>query len=119
MIALNTVNALFDKSNLEAMLASIKFYQSNLKYSKVLLCTKGKSNLEQIMKSELKKAITLKYQFKDVEHTHLNSHVLEYISSAQVAIIIHWIRNDMQLPISDVSKLIQNLATNGPLSYFE
>jgi AcrR family transcriptional regulator len=118
LIALNTVDALFDKKDLESVLPTIDFYESNLKYFKVLLCMNGKSNLEQMMKSELKKALALKYQINDLNHTDLNEYVLEYISSAQVAVIIHWIRNDMQIPINDISKLIQTLAINGPFAYF-
>jgi AcrR family transcriptional regulator len=119
LISLNTVDAQFDKTDLESVLPNIEFYESNLKYYKVLLCMNGKSNLEQMMKNELKKALALKYQINDLKNTELNEYALEYISSAQVAIIIHWIRNDMQIPICDISKLIQTLAINGALTYFE
>jgi AcrR family transcriptional regulator len=119
LISLNTVDAQFDKTDLESVLPNIEFYESNLKYYKVLLCMNGKSNLEQMMKNELKKALALKYQINDLKNTELNEYALEYISSAQVAIIIHWIRNDMQIPICDISKLIQTLNINGALAYFK
>jgi len=118
-IAINTVDALFNNTALDNALPSIEFYESNLKYYKILICIKGKSNLEQIMKSEIKKAFISKYHINDSDANKLNEYALEYISSAQVAVIIHWLRKDMEAPLCDISNLIQVLASNGALKFFE
>jgi len=119
IIAINTVDALFNKKILENALPKIKFYESNLEHLKILLCIDGKSNLNLIMKNELKKSIVSKCQNNILENTKLNEYALEYITSAQVATIIHWIRNDMEVPLYKISGLMQDLATNGALRYFE
>jgi len=118
-IAFYTVNALFNNEIIENALPNIEFYKSNMKYFKVLLCMKGKSNLEEIMKKELKKSLIEKYENTTLRNSHLNEYALEYISSAQVATIIFWIKNDMNIPLRDISKLMQNLATNGALNFFK
>jgi len=119
VIASNTVDALFDNALLEDALPEIEFYKSNLEHLKILLCINGKSNLDQVMKKELKKSIISKCQNNTVRKTLLNEYALEYIASAHVATIIHWIGNDMRIPLHKISRLMQDLATKGALKWFE
>ncbi len=116
-IAINTVDALFNNTALDNALPSIEFYESNLKYYKILICMKGKSDLEQVMKREIKDAFISKYHANYSDANNLNEYILEYISSAQVAVIIHWLRKDMEVPLCDISNLIQALTTNGALKF--
>lgn len=119
-IAQNTIHALFNNEHLIDVLPEVKFYKSNLEHLKILLCTNGKSNLNEIMKNELKKSIISNCQDNNGSiNTSLDEYTLEYITSAQVATIRHWIRNDMTIPLSKVSELMQDLATNGALKYFK
>ena len=118
-IATYSVDALFNNSNLEDALPNKDFYKSNLKYYKILLCTDNKSNLPQLIKTELKEAFRKKYSISCKDKTDLNEYALEFITSAQVATIIHWIKNDMIVPLKDLSNLMQNLAANGVIKYLE
>ena len=118
-IASNAVKAMYQNELLADALPEIEFYESNIAHLKILLCVPGKSNLDQIMRSELKKAITFTLENKALWNHELNEYALEYITSAQVATIIHWIQNDMRIPLYKISNLIQVLAVNGALTYFE
>ena len=71
------------------------------------------------MKKELKKSIISKCQNNTLRKTTLDAYALEYIASAHVATIIHWIRNDMRIPLHKISRLMQDLATKGALKWFE
>ncbi len=118
-IAINAVNALFNNEILEDALPKINFYESNLEHLKLLLCVNGKSSLSQVMKKELKKSISSYDHNISLTNTDLNEYALEYITSAHVATIIHWIRNDMNIPLYTISRLIQDLTVNGALNFFE
>jgi len=118
-IATYSVDALFSNKNLGDALPSKEFYSTNLKYYKILLCMDRKSNLPQMIKKELKEAFRSKYDITNGNDTDLNEYALEYISSAQVATIIHWIKKDMIIPLKEISELMQSLTTNGVLEYFE
>jgi len=118
-IATYSVEALFNNSSLEDALPNKEFYESNLKYYKILLCIDNKSNLPQLIKTELKEAFRQKYNILTKDNTTLNEYALEFISSAHVATLIHWINNDMIIPLNELSKLMQNLAANGVLKYLE
>ncbi len=118
-IATYSVDALFNNSDLEDALPNKEFYKANLKYYKILLCTDNKSNLPQLIKTELKEAFRKKYSISCKYKTDLNEYALEFITSAQVATIIHWIKNDMIVPLKDLSNLMQNLAANGVIKYLE
>ncbi len=72
-----------------------------------------------MIKAELKEAFRQKYNILTKDNTTLNEYALEFISSAQVATLIHWINNDMIIPLNELSKLMQNLAANGVLKYLE
>ena len=118
-IAINAVNALFNNETLEDALPSINFYESNLEHLKILLCINGKSSLNQVMKNELKKSLLSYGHTFTLANTDLSEYALEYITSAQVATIIHWIRNDMNISLNKISSLIQDLAANGTLKFFK
>jgi len=118
-IAQNTVNALFNNEILIDVLPEINFYESNLEHLKLLLCINGKSNLDQVMKKELRKSIISNCHNYNLNNSSLDEYSLEYITSALVATIIHWIRNDMRIPLYKISELMQDLATNGALKYFK
>jgi len=97
----------------------MEFYEKYLGYYKVLLCNKGKSNLEHLMKEEIKKILSQSYQNNSKKDHLLDEYALEYFAAANVATIIHWIRNDMRIPQSDLSKLIQDFSKNGVLHFFD
>jgi AcrR family transcriptional regulator len=118
-IAINAVNALFNNEILETALPTINFYETNLEHLKILLCINGKSSLNQVMKNELKKSISSYDHNVTFTNTVLNEYALEYITSAQVATIIHWIRNDMNVSLDKISKLIQDLTANGLLNFLK
>ncbi|BEP29887.1 TetR/AcrR family transcriptional regulator [Helicovermis profundi] len=119
VVAKNSLNALFNDQLLLEALPNMGFYKKHLCYYKVLLCNKGKSNLEHLMKEEIKNKLSQYYQ-KDLKKDHLlDEYALEYFAAATVATIIHWIRNDMIVPQRDISKLIQDFSNNGVLHFFE
>ncbi len=118
-IATYSVNALFSNQNLGDILPSKEFYETNLKYYKILLCMDRKSNLPQIIKNELKEAFRSKLKITNVNVYNQNEYALEFIASAQVSTIILWIKNDMLLPLKDISVLMQEWSTNGVLNYFK
>lgn len=117
-IATYSVNALFNNQHLVDILPSKDFYETNLKYYKILLCMDRKSNLPQIIKNELKEAFRSKFDNTNVNDCNLNEYALEFITSAQVSTIILWLKNDMILPLKDISVLMQEWSTNGVLNYF-
>lgn len=118
-IAKNAVNALFKNEILEDALPKINFYEANIEHLKILLCINGKSSLNQLMKKELKNSI-LSYEHNSTfKNSNEAEYVLEYIASAQVATIVHWIRNDMNIPLSEMSQLLQELGENGALKFFK
>jgi AcrR family transcriptional regulator len=119
IIAKNSLNALVNDELIIEALPSMEFYQKYLSYYKVLLCNSGKSNLEYLMKEEIKIVLTESYQNRSNKDHLLNEYALEYVSSAYVATIIHWIRNDMSLSQKDLSKMIQDFTRNGILHFFE
>ena len=118
-IATYSVNALFSNQNLGDALPSMDFYETNLKYYKILLCMDRKSNLPLIIKNELKEAFRSKVCTTNVNECNLNEYALEFITSAQVSTIILWIKNDMLLPLKDISTLMQEWSSNGILNYFK
>ena len=118
-IATYSVNALFNNQNLDEILPSKEFYETNLKYYKILLCMDRKSNLPLIIKNELKEAFRSKFENTNVNDCNLNEYALEFITSAQVSTIILWIKNDMILPLKDISVLMQEWSTNGVLNFFK
>lgn len=117
-IAVISVGALFDDEILEDALPSKEFYSNNLKYYKILLCAENKSNLSQVMKDELQKAFRDIYDISETGDNELSEYALEFITSAQVATIIHWIKNDLNLSLKKISELMKSLTTHGVLDYF-
>lgn len=119
VVAKNSLNALFNDELLIKALPNMEFYEKYLGYYKVLLCNKGKSNLEHLMKEEIKNILSQSYQNNSKTDHLLDEYALEYFSAANVATIIQWIRNDMSIPQSDISKLIQDFSKNGVFHFFE
>lgn len=119
VVAKNSLNALFNDQLLIEALPNMEFYDKYLSYYKVLLCNKGKSNLEYLMKEEIKNILAQYYQNNLKKDNFLDEYALEYFAAANVATIIHWIRNDMSTPQSDISRLIQDFSKNGVLHFFE
>ena len=118
-IAKNAVNALFKNEILEEALPKINFYEANIEHLKILLCINGKSSLNQLMKKELKNSILSYKSNSTFTSSKEAEYVLEYIASAQVATIIHWLRNDMNIPLPKMSQLLQDLGENGALKFFK
>lgn len=119
VVAKNSLNALFNDQILIEALPNMEFYEKYLSYYKVLLCNNGKSNLEYLMKEEIKNILSQYYQNNSKQDHILDEYALEYFAAANVATIIHWIRNDMSTPQKDLSKLIQDFSKNGVLHFFE
>jgi len=117
-IAIVSVGALFDDEILEDALPSREFYLTNLKYYKILLCADNKSNLSQVMKDELKKAFRDIYDISEAGDNELTEYALEFITAAQVAIIIRWIKNDLNISLKKLSGLMKSLTAHGALGYF-
>lgn len=70
------------------------------------------------MKKELKNAIKEKYHLPENDTSNTNELTLEFITSALIACIIHWVKNDMTTPMEEVTSLIQDLSRNGVIDYF-
>jgi len=119
IIARESLKALFKHHPLEDGLPSIDFYKKRLDYLQLLLCHKGKSSLEQVMKDEIKKVISYHYRVKATKSPDKYDYAIEFIASAQVSTIILWIKNDMSIPLGEMSQLVQEWSTNGVLTYLE
>jgi AcrR family transcriptional regulator len=117
IIAKNTSAVLFSNKTITSVLPKSDFYTGNLKYLKILLAEKGKSNLQQTMKDELKKNICLQYHLMNDMQSDLKELALEFLVSAQVAVILKWLQNDLKTSMQDVSDLIQDLTNNGFKKY--
>jgi len=72
-----------------------------------------------MIKNELKQAFRIRYNISSDGDNDLNEYVLEYIAAAQVAAIIYWIKNDLIVPLKEISELMQTLANDGVLKRFE
>jgi len=44
-------------------------------------------------------------------------YALEYVSSAQLGMIGYWFKNNMELPIEELGKIIEKINQNGVITY--
>ncbi len=119
IIAHSSLTALFNNGNLSDSLPTTDFYKKRHKYLKLLLCTKGKSSLDEVMKTEIKRIISQQYLVDTRKKHPLYDYALEFITSAQVSTIMLWIKNDMLIPQENLSFFIQTWSTNGVLDFLK
>lgn len=109
--------ALFQHGALMEALPDMDFYNEHKKYLQVLLCGFGKSQLGEMMKQEVKKSIQKNITLSHEEDNIFTDYALEYLTSAMLGVLIHWIKHDMQPPMESLGKFITDITDMGSVSY--
>jgi hypothetical protein len=109
---------LVNEGNLLRALPEVEFYENTKEYLKVLLTIPGKSQLPEMMKKELKMALLDKLDLDFNQDTFL-IYALEYLTSAQLAVITQWIKDDMNVPLNEVTKFMYNISITGGIEYLK
>ena len=107
------------EEDLDPFLPPLEFYQRYSKFLKILLGVNGDPNFIHKIKAILKKTLRellLKEQIPEVENME---YIMEFISSAQIGIISHWLVNDMELSTYELGEMIKKILLHGPVGYMK
>jgi len=107
-----------NEGNLLRALPEVEFYENTKEYLKVLLTIPGKSQLPVMMKKELKIALHERFDLNFNQDT-FQIYALEYLTSAQLALITQWIKDDMKVPLDEVTKFMYEMSTTGGIEYLK
>src|SRR6056297_466322 len=107
-----------NEGNLLRALPEVEFYENTKEYLKVLLTIPGKSQLPVMMKKELKIALHERFDLNFNQDT-FQIYALEYLTSAQLALITQWIKDDMKVPLDEVTKHMYEMSTTGGIEYLK
>lgn len=107
------------EENIDPFLPPFEFYQRYSKFLKILLGANGDPNFIHKIKTILKKTLRELLQKEQIPEAENMEYVMEFISSAQIGIISHWLANDMALPINELGEMIKQIMLHGPVGYLK
>jgi AcrR family transcriptional regulator len=107
------------EENLDPFLPPLEFYQRYSKFLKVLLGTNGDPNFIHKIKAILIKTLHEMLKNEHIPEVENMEYIMEFISSAQIGIISHWLANDMALPINELGEMIKKILLHGPIGYLK
>lgn len=111
----HTVPIIMGGKDFSTFLPDEDFIRENEKWLKILVAPYGKSN---IMKRGI---VFLKNSICDcigVDSSHIDTelnYALEYMLTANVGMFEEWLRNDMDIEINELKKLMEMSMRNGPI----
>lgn len=96
---------------------SLDFFISNKEYVKVFLNNKGDftivPRIKKLAKSLLKKKL---FDLGQGESEQVE-YIIEYITSAQIGMITHWVQQDFKAPVDELGRIIRAVNLKGPITY--
>ena len=107
------------EETLDPFLPPLEFYQRYSKFLKILLGVNGDPNFIHKIKGILKKTLREMLKNEHIPEVENMEYIMEFISSAQIGIISHWLANDMVLPINDLGEMIKKILLHGPVGYLK
>lgn len=96
-----------------AMLEILKFIKSRSNYFEALLGQNASTSFSIECKNVMKQYIFTKLK---IESTRYRDYLLEYITSANVGVIIHWIQTGMKIPPEELALLLSKIIIKGPFN---
>lgn len=107
------------EEELDPFLPPLEFYQRYSKFLKVLLGTNGDPHFIHKIKTILKKTLREMLRNEQIPEVENMEYIMEFISSAQIGIISHWLAKDMVLPIGELGEMIKKILLHGPVGYLK
>lgn len=107
------------EEDLDPFLPPLEFYQRYSKFLKVLLGTNGDPNFIHKIKTILKKTLREMLKKEHIPEVENMEYMMEFVASAQIGIISHWLANDMALPINELGEMIKQVILHGPVGYLK
>jgi hypothetical protein len=107
------------EENINPFLPPLEFYQRYSKFLKILLGANGDPNFIHKIKTILKKTLRELLKKEQIPEADNMEYVMEFISSAMIGIISHWLSNDMSLPIDQLGEMIKKIMNHGPIGYLK
>jgi len=107
------------EENINPFLPPLEFYQRYSKFLKILLGANGDPNFIHKIKTILKKTLRELLQKEQIPEAENMEYVMEFISSAMIGIISHWLTNDMAIPIEKLGDMIKKIMLHGPIGYLK
>lgn len=104
---------------LDQFLPPIEFYQRYSKFMKILLGANGDPNFIHKIKTILKKTLQEMLAKEQIPKVENMEYVMEFVASAQIGLISHWLAKDMSLPINELGEMIKVLLLHGPVGYMK
>ncbi|MFV0515894.1 MAG: TetR/AcrR family transcriptional regulator [Aminipila sp.] len=74
--------------------------------------------LKDFLKSNVLTVLDCSDKLSKEEKRNLD-YVLEYVSSAQMAIVGMWFRNNMEIPMDELATVVQKISMEGPITYLK
>ena len=107
------------EENINPFLPPLEFYQRYSKFLKILLGANGDPNFIHKIKTILKKTLRELLKREQIQEAENMEYVMEFISSAMIGTISHWLANDMALPIDQLGEMIKKIMNHGPIGYLK
>jgi AcrR family transcriptional regulator len=115
----NLIPRLLREENLDSFLPPLEFYQRYSKILKILLGTNGDPNFIHKIKTIMKKTLREMLNNEQIPEIPNMEYIMEFVASAQIGIISHWLANNMALPVSDLGEMIKGIILHGPVGYLK
>ena len=107
------------EEDLDPFLPPLEFYQRYSHFLKILLGVNGDPNFIHKIKTILKKTLREMLKNEKIPEVENMEYIMEFISSAQIGIISHWLSKDMELPINELGEMIKKILLHGPVGYLK
>lgn len=115
----NLIPRILREEDLDPFLPPLEFYQRYSKFLKVLLGTNGDPHFIHKIKTILKKTLGEMLKNEQIPEVENMEYIMEFISSAQIGIISHWLSKDMEVPVNEMGEMIKKILLYGPVGYMK
>lgn len=114
------ISALLCGAKLTLDVLPFKFFQQNKEILDLFFGNKADANMISRLKKMAQGIAISNLHLKideDSDEGRKLQYVLEYISAGQIALITHWFKNDMAMPMPELGLLVEEINTKGALTY--